>query len=154
MQKMNANKFHKGGVPTTANSNYQVPTNNIVQIDSNSEKASAQKPHTSSGIVADTSTISSGYKTNKEPPMTRAQQKHRTESRKDNRAISVGGEDYMTSSMVLDEENSSTEGGNKHRSFSINITEEALRRGKLATESVARNIGQNKYNKSGILRGK
>ena len=73
--------------------------------------------------------------------MTRAQQKHRTESRKDNRAISVGGEDYMTSSVVLDEENSSTEGGQPgRRCFSINITEEALRMGKLPTEEVARNI--------------
>jgi len=78
--------------------------------------------------------------------MTRAQQKHRTESRKDNRAISVGGEDYMASSVALDEENSSVEGGRpRRRSFSINITEEALRIGKVPTESVARNIGQNKY---------
>lgn len=138
MQKMNANKFSKGqqpGVPTTANSNYQ-PQSGVMQIDSNSEKA---RSNTSSGIP-ENQTISSGYKTNLEQPMTRAQQKHRTESRKDMRAISVGGADYMASSVALDEE--SSEGGHTagRRYFSINITEEALRLGKLPTEQVACNI--------------
>ena len=115
MQKMNANKFTKGqpgGVPTTANSNYQPSNSNVIQIDSSSEKAggTSYKPNTSSGIP-ENQTISSGYKTNLEhqQPMTRAQQKHRTESRKDMRAIQVGGTDYMASSVALDEE--SSEGG-------------------------------------------
>ena len=71
--------------------------------------------------------------------MTRAQQKHRTESRKDNRAISVGGADYMASSVTLDEENSEGEvRKSDRRCYSINITVEALRIGKLPTEQVAR----------------
>ena len=42
--------------------------------------------------------------------------------------------------------------GTGRRSISINITEEALRLGKLPTEQVARNIAQNKYNDNGALR--
>ena len=37
---------------------------------------------------------------------------------------------------------------------SINITEEALRIGKLPTEEIARNIAQGKYNKQGVLKNK
>ena len=60
----------------------------------------------------------------------------------------------MASSVALDEE--SSEGGHTagRRYFSINITEEALRLGKLPTEQVACNIAQNKYTKNGVLKGK
>lgn len=39
--------------------------------------------------------------------------------------------------------------GGGRRSISINITEEALRIGKLPTESVAKNIAGGRYSKSG-----
>ena len=38
-------------------------------------------------------------------------------------------------------------------SYSINITQEALRIGKLPCEKVAANLAKNAYNKNGILRG-
>ena len=49
-----------------------------------------------------------------------------------------------------DEQSKNRRGG--RRSISINITEEALRIGKLPCEQVARNIAQNKYNELGIMR--
>lgn len=38
--------------------------------------------------------------------------------------------------------------------YSINITEEALRRGKLPIEKVAENIAKGKYDKNGLIKGK
>ena len=68
--------------------------------------------------------------------VTRAQQQLRTEIRKDNLAIAmaVGFKDTQPGQATEDDRR----GG--RRSISINITEEALRIGKLPTESVARNI--------------
>mmetsp|Transcript_9931 Transcript_9931/g.12352 ORF Transcript_9931/g.12352 Transcript_9931/m.12352 type:complete len:149 (+) Transcript_9931:3478-3924(+) len=70
------------------------------------------------------------------------------------RAISVGDADYMANSSVAFDEESSEAGQTEHRGFSINITEEALRIGKLPTEQVSCNIAKNKYNNNGILKGK
>ena len=165
MQKMNANKFQK-----VTNSSYQVPmhgSNNPTAIESSSEKPMTSSSATAglkhiqnSGIVGppEDQTITSSYKANLEQKtlqtVTRAQQKLRTESRKDNRAISMQGNDY--SGMEIDDESERSKnlrgGGDGRRSISINITEEALRRGKLPTETVARNIAQNKYNDLGALR--
>ena len=50
--------------------------------------------------------------------------------------------------------NNRRRGAGERRSISINITEEALRIGKLPAEKVARNIAQNKYNDFGALRSK
>ena len=102
MQKMNANKFQKANT----NSSYQVPMGNAASnptaIESTSEKpmtsssATAGMKHMqNSGIVGppEDQTITSSYKANLEQKtmqnLTRAQQKLRTESRKDNRAISM-----------------------------------------------------------------
>ena len=92
--------------------------------------------------------------------MTRAQKKLRTESRQDMRAISVGAtNDYMDGSQLKDDDSSALDndenggkGKKRHRSISINITEEALRRGKLPPETVARNIAQNRYNTKGGIK--
>ena len=78
--------------------------------------------------------------------MTRAGQKLRTESRKDKNGINLGA-DYMNEISDGEEGKHS-----KRRSVSINITEEALRIGKLPPEQVARNIAQNKYQSNGALR--
>ena len=60
--------------------------------------------------------------------------------------------DYVNDALNEEEEGTVMNPRNKRRSISINITEEALRRGKLPTELVARNMAQNKYNERGMLR--
>lgn len=63
-------------------------------------------------------------------------------------------QDYLANSLEMtDPENSMDDRGQQKRSISINITEEALRRGKLPCEDVARNISLNKYNAKGHLKG-
>lgn len=86
-----------------------------------------------------------------------ALQKTRADPRKDLRAISVGPpRDYMGGSLDDEDDTEANKGSRKgaNSSISINITEEALRIGKLPTETVALNIAQNKYNKNGSLKGK
>ena len=72
--------------------------------------------------------------------MTRAQKKLRTESRKDNRAISMGAADYNNNGFEMEGEDDEVVNKPSRRSISINITEEALRIGKLPTENVAKNM--------------
>jgi len=80
--------------------------------------------------------------------VTRGQQKLRTESRKDNRGIKIGS-DYNND--LTDQDDGHNQSGSR-RSISINITEEALRLGKLPTEQVAKNIANNMYKANGVLR--
>jgi hypothetical protein len=80
--------------------------------------------------------------------VTRGQQKLRTESRKDNRGIKIGA-DYINE--LADQDDGHHQKASR-RSISINITEEALRLGKLPTEQVAKNISNNMYKANGVLR--
>ena len=66
----------------------------------------------------------------------------------------MGAADYNNNGFDMEGEDDEVVNRPSRRSISINITEEALRIGKVPTEMVAKNMAQNKYNKYGGLKGK
>ena len=74
----------------------------------------------------------------------RPQQRLHSENIRNDDITSVGDYALLTT-------NTEKKPGSEH-TYSINITQEALRIGKIPTEEVARNIAQGRYTKSGALK--